>query len=134
MKFNLKVAVMQLMIFACAILSVSCTGTQKRQICENLGGKWGSVHSKCYRSNYMKQCIKDDICIDDWRWLSGDYCHKIQLGMDKEMVIFWLGKPKEPNFQHQNTLTWQAYKAEVGTVTANFTNNRLTRFDCPSSK
>lgn len=89
MKFNLKAAVIQPMIFACAILSVSCTGTQKRQICENLGGKWGGVHSKCYRSNYMKQCIKDDICIDDWRYFG--------LANPKNLIfntkIHLLGKP-----------------------------------------
>ncbi|WP_227712962.1 hypothetical protein [Moraxella sp. K2450] len=122
---------MRLIILICAILLVACTGTQQRQICEDLGGKWGSVKSKCYRLNSMKQCIKDNTCVDNWHWFAGDYCHKIELGMDKETAIFWLGKPKELNFQHQNTLTWQAYKVDAGTVTADFTNNQLTGFDCP---
>lgn len=123
--------VIRLLVLGFATILMACTGTQKKEICEQLDGKWSSVLSKCYRLNNMKQCIKEKNCTDTWYWAnSGNYCSKIQLGMDKETVIFWLGNPKELNYQSQNILTWQTHKTEPNLITATFTNNQLIKFEC----
>ncbi|STZ55866.1 Uncharacterised protein [Moraxella lacunata] len=119
---------MRLIILICAGLLVACTGTQQRQICENSGGKWGSVESKCYRPS----CVKNGTC-KDWDWSdSAEYCPKVTLGMDKSTVVFWLGNPNEQNYQRQNTLSWYVNKVDSDQISATFVNEKLTTLECPN--
>lgn len=93
-------------------------------ICEKTNGKWASVDYVCIRSD----CVKNHTC---GSWANPvEYCPKIQIGMQKEMVYFWLGDPRE---QTNDKMIWNAHKVENGEIIAIFKHNQLTQFYYPKT-
>lgn len=97
------------MLICALILTSSCA--KQNVICEQTGGKWGSVKSECIRPS----CAKNKTC---GQWANpANWCNKIRIGEHKDNVRFWLGEPD--NETHQS-MTWNAFKAESQKITAEF--------------
>ncbi len=110
-----------LLIFPILFLLEGCTKPAEL-LCEQTVGKWASVDAQCIRPS----CAKTKTC---GTWANpAKWCDKVNIGDNKENVRFWLGEPVTETI---NLMTWTDKLGEYK-IKAEFNNDVLSKFECPS--
>ncbi|MGJ4953771.1 hypothetical protein [Bradyrhizobium sp. HKCCYLS20291] len=107
--------------FSPSVAATIFGGSVGSQVCERLGGKWGSARNECF----TRACYAAGDC---GFWLHPNLrCHRLRTGDSIGEVYFWLGNP---NIIEGHTFTWLDGKPDSVALTAIIENGILTSVNC----